>query len=142
MLGKRGAKLGLEFDSTAQPSDESEYAFIQTADAMLMLLKTIGSPTVGLALDVWHWHLGGGTHEQLHALGAGRIITVSLADADVGAFAASAKPSERRLPGETGVIDSAAIVASLAEQGYDGPVTPRPRARCSSARVERRSCGK
>ena len=30
------------------------------------------------------------------------------------------------LPGETGVIDTAAALVALAEMGYDGPVTPAP----------------
>ena len=54
---------------------------MQTVDAAVQLIKMIGTPQVGLALDAWHWHLGGGTLEQLRSL-SDRIITVSLADAD------------------------------------------------------------
>jgi hypothetical protein len=91
-----------------------------------MLLKTIGAPNVGLALDVWHWHLGGGTFDQLRELGAGKIVTVSLADAEPSATAATADESQRRLPGETGVIEIVPLLTFLAKNKYDGPVTPRP----------------
>jgi sugar phosphate isomerase/epimerase len=126
LLGKRQARLGLEFHAPARPPSDAEYPFIQSADAMLMLLKTIDAANIGLALDVWHWHLGGGTLEQLQAVGAEAIVTVSLADADPDAVAATAKLSERRAPGETGVIDSVGLLVFLAENGYDGPVTPLP----------------
>ena len=40
---------------------------MQAVDAFLMLLKSIDSANVGVALDLWHWHFGGGTLEQIQA---------------------------------------------------------------------------
>ena len=92
----------------------------------MLLLKSISSPNVGVALDLWHWHLGGGTIDQLQAIPAGKIVTLVLADADPDTTAANADRAIRRLPGATGVIDSAAVLSLLASGKYDGPVTAIP----------------
>jgi len=126
ILARYNARLGLEFLAPVVLRKNRSFQFLQTADAVLMLLKTISAPNVGLALDVWHWHLGGGTFEQLTALGAGKIVTLSLADADPDATAETATDSQRRLPGETGVIEIVPLLTWLAGNKYDGPVTPRP----------------
>lgn len=89
-----------------------------------MLLRTINSPHVGLAFDAFHWHLGGGSLELLKALGFDKIVTVTLSDCDADATAAEGTLAARRLPGEVGTIDSAALLVTLAEVQYDGPITP------------------
>lgn len=120
------ARLGLEILAPLRHREGRAFQFLQTADALLMLLKIVGAANVGLALDTWHWHLAGGTLDQLRTLGAGKIVTVSLADVEPGAAAATADESQRRLPGDTGVIEFAPLLTWLAENKYDGPVTPRP----------------
>lgn len=127
-LALYGIKLGIEVLAPVKLRTECTYQFIQTVDQAVMLLGLISSPNVGLALDVWNWHLGGGTVEQLKPL-ANRVIAVSLADAPPTATAANADDSQRLLPGENGVIDSAAFLKVLSEAKYDGPVTPIPSAR-------------
>ena len=126
LLDEQDARLGLEFQATSAGLSDGAFSFIQTAEAMLMLLKTIGEPNVGLALDSWNWHVGGGTLEQLQSLGVERIVTVGLADVEPDVTAENANPARRRLPGETGVVDSVALLNLLAEGNYEGPVTPRP----------------
>lgn len=126
VMAPSGARLGLEILAPLRHRQGRAFQFLQTTDALLMLLKMIGAANVGLALDTWHWHLGGGTLDQVQALGIDRVVTVSLADAEPGATAATADESQRRLPGETGVIDSAPLVSWLAQRKYDGPITPRP----------------
>jgi sugar phosphate isomerase/epimerase len=125
-LSKHGIRLGVGFFAPAKLREGRAFQFIQTVDAVVMLLRSIASPHVGLALDTWHWHVGAGTLDQLRALGGNNVITVSLADADPDVTATSADESDRKLPGETDVIDNAAILSYLAETGYEGPVTPRP----------------
>jgi sugar phosphate isomerase/epimerase len=96
LLDKQQARLGLEFYAVTDKRTDGAYSFIQSAEAMLMLLKTISAPNVGLALDVWHWHRGGGTLEQLQNLGADRIVTVSLSDAEPDAADGAAASARRR----------------------------------------------
>lgn len=124
VLDGHGIRFGVGFRAPHRCREEGAYQFMQKADEAVLLLGTIGSTNVGLALDTWHWYLGGGTIEQLQALGADKIVAVSLGDAEPGLTAADAEPAGRRLPGEGGAIDNTGILAALAELGYDGPVTP------------------
>jgi hypothetical protein len=57
---------------------------------------------------------------------ADKIVTVTLADAEFDTTAATATLEARKLPGEEGAIDIASVLTTIAELGYDGPVTPAP----------------
>jgi sugar phosphate isomerase/epimerase len=102
------------------------FQFIQTFDELLLLVRNIGAPNVGVVFDSWHWHVGGGKPEQLATLKNDQIVAVSLADGATAATAADAQLSQRRLPGDGGTVDAAAILSALAKLNYDGPVTPAP----------------
>jgi sugar phosphate isomerase/epimerase len=123
-LGKHGIRLGVGFLAPVAARERDTLQFMQKAEEVVMLLSTVGSSNVGLALDTFDWHLGGGTAEGLRALRAAGIVTVSLGDIEPGLTASDAPLSARRLPGEGGLVDNAAILMTLAELGYDGPVTP------------------
>jgi sugar phosphate isomerase/epimerase len=125
MLARFGMRLGVGFLAPLRLREGRAFQFVQSVDAFLLLFKSIGAANVGVALDVWHWQLGGGTVEQIQSLGD-KIVTVALADADPGATAQDPADSVRRLPGTTGVIDSAAVLSALNSLKYDGPVTAAP----------------
>jgi sugar phosphate isomerase/epimerase len=125
LLARYKIRLGVGFLAPAVSRAGNPYQFIQVADAAVMLLSSVGSANVGLAFDAWHWHVGGGTLDQLRAQ-ADKIVTVALADCDAETTAENAKLEARRLPVEGGLIDSVATLSMLAELRYDGPVTPAP----------------
>ncbi len=127
-----GSSWGSGFWRRWPSADDRVYSFIQTTDAFLMLFKSISSPNVGVALDLWHWHFGGGTLDQIRAITPAKVATLALADADPETTAANADGAIRRLPGATGVIDSAAVLALLADgqirrAGHRGPFAGRLR---------------
>jgi sugar phosphate isomerase/epimerase len=124
MLAAHEIRLGIGFLAPAVCRGDRAYPFVRTAEEMLLLVRTIGSPNVGLALDTWHWHTGGGTVDQLRTLAPGKIVCVSLADGAPGLTAETASPADRRLPGEGGAVDNPAVLAALAKLGYDGPLAP------------------
>jgi sugar phosphate isomerase/epimerase len=124
LLAEDGIRLGVGFVAPHRCREDRAYQFMQTADEVLMLLGTVASPHIGLALDTWHWHLGGGTIQHLRSLAADKIVSVSLGDAEPGLTAANAESATRRLPGDGGAVDNAGVLAALAELGYHGPVTP------------------
>jgi sugar phosphate isomerase/epimerase len=125
VLAGHGIRLGVGLSTDSRLREGRAFQFIQAVDAFLMLFKSIDSANVGVALDLWHWHLGGGTLDQIRSIGD-KIVTVSVADADPGMTARNADENTRRLPGETGVIDSTAVLTALSEVHYDGPVTAMP----------------
>lgn len=116
--------LGLEYVAPMSARGDAAFQFIQSFDEILLLLRMIGAPNVGVAFDVWHWHLSGGTLEGLRSLPPEKIVTVSLADAEIDTTAATAQLESRQLPGDGGAIDIPAVLVALAELGYDGPVSP------------------
>lgn len=122
-LADRGIKLGLDFHAAEERRNNGGYQFICQADPLLMLIQTINAENVGLMLDVWNWHLGGGTVEKLRALRGDQIVGVRLSDLPTDVEFTHAKEEQRLIPGDGGQIDSAAYLVLLEEQGYDGPVS-------------------
>ena len=119
-------RLGIGFLAPRCCRTGHSFPFVQVADAAILLLRSIGAPNVGLAFDSWHWHLAGGTLDQLRAVQGDKIVTVSLADCDADTTAENARLESRRLPDAGGSFDAVAVLSTLAELRYDGPVTPAP----------------
>lgn len=122
-LAERGIKLGLDFRAAEEHRNNGGYQFIHQADPLLMLIQTINAENVGLMLEVWNWHLGGGTVEKLRTFRGEQIIGVRLSDLPADADIAHAREEQRLVPGDGGQIDSAAYLSLLEELGYDGPVS-------------------
>jgi sugar phosphate isomerase/epimerase len=125
VLAPHGMRLGIELLASAAARKDRAYQFIYTLDALAMLVSMIRSTNVGIVLDPWQIHAGGGTLDDVQKIGGTRIVAVYLSDAPADVPPAELTDEQRLLPGETGAIDSAAVLTRLAEWGYDGPVTPR-----------------
>jgi sugar phosphate isomerase/epimerase len=95
-------------------------------DELRKLAIGVGSPNVGVVLDLWQWYAGGGSIDEIKQLTADQIVAVNLADAPADVPADQLTMQQRLLPGETNVVPSAEIVKWLSEIDYDGPVTARP----------------
>jgi sugar phosphate isomerase/epimerase len=125
-LEPHGLTLGVGFDVSEAARQGKSFEFVHDLDALLILLSTVRAANVGLWLDVWQvWASGSSLEDARKKLKPGQVIAVSLSDADE-ASPHQHDPDYRRLPGETGTIDSVGILTSLAELGYDGPITPVP----------------
>lgn len=125
-LAPHGLKLGVGFDVSEAARQGKSFEFVHDLDALLVLLSTVGATNVGLWLDVWQvWAAGLSVDDARKKLKPGQVVAVSLADADAEQ-AHQHDADFRRLPGETGVIDSVSLLKTLAELGYDGPITPLP----------------
>ena len=122
-LAERGVMLGLDFHAAEERRNNGGYQFIHQADPLLMLIQTIGADNVGLLLDVWNWHVGGGTVEKLRAFRGEQIVGVRLSDLAADVDVASAKEEQRLIPGDGGQIDSAAYLSLLEELSFDGAVS-------------------
>jgi sugar phosphate isomerase/epimerase len=123
VLAERGKKLGLRLVASDAHRNNGGYQFIHQADPLMMFLQTVGADNVGLWLDTWNWHVGGGSPEKLRTLRGDQIIAVELSDIPPGIDLATITEEQRQLPAEGGQIDSAAYLATLQELGFDGPVS-------------------
>jgi sugar phosphate isomerase/epimerase len=123
ILEERGIDLALEVLGPLHRRQEGPYEFIwQLPDAAEF--ASVCGPEVGLLVDSWHWHHGGGTVEEIAALGP-MIRHVHVADAP-DLPAQMIRDACRLLPGE-GIIDHAGFFTALKNAGYDRFVSPEIR---------------
>jgi sugar phosphate isomerase/epimerase len=126
-LATQGLKLAVGFQAaTDLRSATAPHQFIHDANAMLELLSAIRSDNVGLLLDVWNWHVGGGTLSQIKALKPGQVVSVRLADVAADADLSKITSHDRMLPGDGNAVDIAGYLALLDSMGFTGPITPFP----------------
>jgi sugar phosphate isomerase/epimerase len=126
LLGKHGIRLGVSFLASPAHRAEKAFQFIHEADALVTLIKSVSSKNIGLALDTWNWHFGGGKLEQLRALGADRIISVRMSEAPADASIATLTDEQRLIPVMGGPVDNASVIGVLSEIGYKGAVSADP----------------
>jgi sugar phosphate isomerase/epimerase len=119
-------RLGLAFLAPASHRAGRQFQFIASPDALLLLAKTIGVSNVGVIVDLWQWHVGGGTADQIRGLAPEQIVGVRVADLRGDANVEEVTEDDRLLPDGEGAIDVAGTLALLAERRYKGPVTPYP----------------
>lgn len=126
LLAAQHIKLGLAFHAAAAERVGHAVPFIHQAETFMTLVKTIGSPHVGITLDTWNWMVGGGTIDSLRQIPATQLAAVRLADFPADADTSQIDEAERYLPGDGGAVDAVAILRHLAEVQFTGPVTLYP----------------
>lgn len=125
VLKEYGIRLGMEFIGPYTGRKNRKYEFIYTAEEMLKLAKDIGD-NVGLLFDAYHWYTGAHNKDVFdHIPSADCIVSVHVNDAPLG-DRLELPDSPRALPGETGMVDIACVMAGLRKLGYDGPVIAEP----------------
>ncbi|MBB75597.1 MAG: xylose isomerase [Planctomycetaceae bacterium] len=126
ILAQHDIRLGLAFESAPSHREGKEYEFVFQVEPLLTLIKTVSAENVGILLDSWHWHVGGGGADQLTELDPEQIVAVRLADIPDDVNLTTIDDSQRVAPGDGGLVDCAAIVRALAGIGYEGPVSLFP----------------
>ncbi len=129
VLAKHDIKLGLSLVSTPKHRKDKKFEFVYQVDPFLTLVKTLGVGNVGIVLDLWHWHLGGGTIKQIRELSPDQIVQVRVADAPQDIDPGKATEDQRLLPGKGGMIDAVSAMRHLGEIEYSGPVSPTANAK-------------
>ncbi|MBM4003384.1 MAG: sugar phosphate isomerase/epimerase [Planctomycetes bacterium] len=117
-----GMQLGVGFLAAACHRAERAFQFIYQADQLMMLIKTTGAPNIGIVLDTWNWYVGGGTLDFIQQLRTNEITGVRLADLPAEFDPATIDESQRLVPGDGGVVDTAAILNHLVDMEYSGPI--------------------
>ena len=130
VLAKHDMRLGVGFLSAPAHRADKPYQFICDAEAMVTLVKSIPASNIGLALDTWNWHFGGGTVDQLKSLEREQFTSVSVADAPADVDSSTITEEERRLPTEDGLVDNSGLLAALTEIEFKGPLTLLTAADC------------
>jgi sugar phosphate isomerase/epimerase len=121
-LAPGNVRLALGFLSAQSDRADGGFEFIHQADPLLLLINSVQRDNVGLLFDAWHWHVGGGDLEKLRTLRGEQVVSVRLSDLPAGTDLANATNEQRVMPGDGAMIDLPAVVATLEEIGFDGPV--------------------
>jgi len=123
VLQPHDVQLGLEFTTNAGLREGLAFEFIHTPDALQQLVSMIGDTMVGVSVDLWEFHAAG-VADDWQSIGVEKIVKITLSDAPEDKSPGSLIAEDRLLPTAGGTIDSAAALVTLAEMGYDGPVSP------------------
>ena len=108
-----GVSVALEFQARA--------AFLNNLQTAAAVIGDIGSPHLGLCLDLFHYYVGPSKTEDLAYLTRENLFHVQLCDL-AGHARELATDADRVLPGD-GDIPIAPVVRRLRDIGYAGPVS-------------------
>ena len=123
LLAARGITLGLSIVPDAEAREGKAHEFIHTYEGLLGLIA-VAHERVGVVVDSWAMHVTGEPVDLIGKIPAGRLVEVRLSDAAREATAAGPAHVQRLMPGETGVINAAAVLSQDKAAGFEGPVTP------------------
>jgi sugar phosphate isomerase/epimerase len=131
VLAQHEVRMGVYLLAAPAHRDDRAFQFIHDADALVTLVKSIGEDNVGIYLDTWNWHFGGGTTEQLTAA-ANQVVAISFADAPAEVSVESITEEQRLIPSEDGVVDNFAYMNVLVEADCECPATVAPNVKAFS----------
>jgi sugar phosphate isomerase/epimerase len=127
MIGEQFASRGLQLGLAIRPETGARagkaHQFITTFEELLGLVTT-AHVQVGAVVDAWALHVTGEPLDVIAKVPTGRIVEVRVSDAPRDIAGRDLTAEQRLMPGETGVIDAAAVVKAAQTAGFDGPVTP------------------
>jgi sugar phosphate isomerase/epimerase len=124
LLAPHDIQLGVGFHAAPAHREGKQFQFIHKSEELLSLVKAIGTPNVGLALDTWNWQLGDGGMDQLEELPVESFVLIRLADLPEDADPHKITDQQRLLPGERGMAPR--LMKLLVQLEYAGPVTAFP----------------
>ncbi len=137
ILGDHGVRLGLEVIGVESSRIGRGEPFVTRMADLDRELGAIWAEAANLDLlvDAFHLHAAGEPVDAALAWGVDRVVWVHVADLPPGLSPLDRSrivDAERGLPGENGAVDVRGVLARLAAEGYGGPVTAEPLARCAS----------
>lgn len=116
-------RLGLFLQASKIGKVAGDFKFIQTAEELLTLVKTIGHTNVGVCLDTFEWVVGDGALDQLSDLDVNQMLTeVRFADLNSTADKTDIKKGDRLLPGDGEDSFSVKLANHLIANDYQGPI--------------------
>lgn len=121
VLREHGVRYGLEFLGPHELRGWQKHEFVHSLAGVLAIADAAGG-VAGVAFDTFHWYTSNNGSEKdltLMELQIDRLVCVHLNDAVAGVPYDQQKDMERRLPMETGVIDSREILARFRAHGTD-----------------------
>ncbi len=112
ILADHGVQYGLEFLGPHEIRKWNKYEFVHSLSGVLAIADAADG-IAGVAFDTYHWYCSGACPDDLLLMQqhTDRLVAVHLNDAVAGVPIEEQRDMQRRLPMESGVIDSRAILA-------------------------------
>lgn len=124
VFADKNLNLALSFSASPESTAGKQFKFVNDVEGFLALFRACTAKNVGIALDTWSFHVGGGAFDQIAEIPADRVYSLRVADISEKVDLAKATNKNRLMPGLGGVIDNVKIVSHFAKAGYKGPITP------------------
>lgn len=121
-----GIRLGLEFIGPKTLRDTLNNVFLHTWDGVLGLCAAVGTPNLGLLVDIFHLYTSHSSMDEVARLRDEDIVLVHLNDGRPGLGPDEQMDLERDLPGANGITDISGFLQSLHRLGYTGPCSVEP----------------
>ncbi len=121
-----GIRLGLEFIGPKTLRDTLHHPFLHTWDGVLGLCAAVGTPNLGLLVDIFHLYTSHASMDEMGRLRNEDIVLVHLNDGRAGLGPDEQMDLERDLPGANNVTDIRSLLQALDNMGYDGPCSVEP----------------
>lgn len=121
ILSDHGVHYGLEFLGPHELRSWQQHEFVHSLAGVLAIADAAGGKA-GIAFDTFHWYTSnnGCMDEVLYMVQhADRLVALHMNDAVPGRTFDQQKDMERRLPMETGIIDTRDILARFKAAGND-----------------------
>ena len=126
-LGERfaesGLRIGLALNASKAKTAKGSHKFVQSAEEILTLVKTVGHANVGLCLDTFEWQVGSGAMDQLSEVDVNTFTEVRLGDVADSADPGNIKPSDRVTPGDAASTLARKLMDHLQANNYDGAIS-------------------
>jgi sugar phosphate isomerase/epimerase len=119
-LAPANIKIGLSLQASKAQEADGNFKFIQTAEEIVTLCKSVGHSNVGICLDLFEWQVGGGGMDQISELAADTVTEVCMADLPADADPATVKEADRALPCAGGDHLSLKVAQHLLSNQYAG----------------------
>lgn len=126
------AKIAIDWDVTVaietlgikegiSPRLDGKNYFMDRYSQSFELAASTGVPNIGVILDAFHWHVSGGSLDEIDKTPEGQLVLFQISDAPTG-LPSKLRDSQRVLPGE-GVIDLMALLKASQGKRFDGFVS-------------------
>lgn len=124
ILAKHSLTLALYFSAASDAGTGKQFKFVNDVEGFLALFRSCTAKNVGIVLDTWSFHVGGGSFDQIAEIPADRVYSLRLAEIGENVDIKKATNRDRLMPTVEGVINNVRVVAHFAKAGYQGPITP------------------
>lgn len=127
LLAPYNIPLGVELVAPETMRREYRYPIGCRTTDLLALLARVGRANVGVCMDCFHAYCTGQPEAEYGAItDVSQLVIVHISDAVRGVPPSEQQDQDRRLPGESGVIDCAQVFDWLRKLNYQGAVVLEP----------------